>query len=162
MSNSVKLQYRLALLLAALIPSFLWAADDRLPVVSDAWFYLPIPGQSVSAAYLKLTNHSDQDHVLTAVTLAEAKRAEIHNHLMVDGMMRMRPVPEVKVPAGASVEFAPGGLHVMLYGVSPDLAAEDTVNLQLYFDSDVTVVAPAKILVRSSDGVSEFLKKEGR
>lgn len=162
MKNSAKLQYQLALLLAVLVPSSLWAADDRLPVVSDAWFYLPIPGQSVSAAYLRLTNPSDQDRILTAVTLAEAKRAEIHNHLMVDGMMRMRPVPEVKVPAGASVEFAPGGLHVMLYGVSPSLVAEDVVSLQLHFDGDVTVTAPAKALVRSSDGVSEFLKKEGR
>lgn len=162
MKHSAKLQYRLALLLATLIPSVLWAADERLPVVSDAWFYLPVPGQSVSAAYLTITNNSDHDRLLTAITLAEAKRAEIHNHLMVDGIMRMRPVPEVSVPAGASVEFAHGGLHVMLYGVSPALVAGDAVNLQFHFDGDVKVTAPAKVLVRSSGRVSELLKKEGR
>jgi copper(I)-binding protein len=162
MKHSEKLQYRLVLLLATLIPSILWAADERLPVVSDAWFYLPVPGQSVSAAYLTITNNADQDRVLTAITLTEAKRAEVHNHQMVDGLMKMRPAPEVKVPAGASIEFAPGGLHVMLYGVSPALAADDTVNLLFHFDGDMTVSAPAKVLIRSSDGVSEFLKKEGR
>ncbi|MBE8716706.1 copper chaperone PCu(A)C [Cellvibrio polysaccharolyticus] len=162
MKTLAKLQYRLALIVAVLFSSFLSAADDSLPAASDAWFYLPIPGQSVSAAYLTLSNNTPQDLVLTSVTLAEALRAEIHDHRMVDGMMQMRPTPDVQVPAGQSIEFAPGGLHVMLYGVSPALTAGDKVNLQLHFEGDMSVAVSAKVLLRSSDGVSELLKKEGR
>lgn len=162
MKTLAKLQYRLALMLAVLFSSFLSAADDSLPTASDAWFYLPIPGQSVSAAYLTLSNNTPRNLVLTSVTLAEAQRTEIHNHRMVGGMMQMRPMPEVQVPAGKSIEFAPGGLHVMLYGVSPALTAGDKVNLQLHFEGDMSVAVSAKVLLRSSDGVSELLKKEGR
>ena len=33
-------------------------------------------------------------------------------------MVRMRRQPEVVIPAGETVRFAPGGLHLMIFGVS--------------------------------------------
>ncbi len=49
--------------------------------------------------------------------------------------MRMRPVEGgVVIPAGALVEFAPGGLHGMLMGLDEDLFAGRTYAATLTFE----------------------------
>jgi periplasmic copper chaperone A len=49
------------------------------------------------------------------------------------GMMSMQPVDKVEIPAGGTVEFKPGGYHVMLLDLKKDLKAGDTVKVKLTF-----------------------------
>ena len=71
-------------------------------------------GAKVAAGYLKLVNHGSDPDRLLAVTGAIAGRTEIHE-LGVDaqGVMTMRPVESIEVPAGGEVELKPGGYHIM-------------------------------------------------
>jgi copper(I)-binding protein len=49
-------------------------------------------------------------------------------------MAHMRAVPELEVPAGATIRFEPGGLHVMLIGLREPLVAGQLFTLQLEFE----------------------------
>jgi copper(I)-binding protein len=62
-----------------------------------------------------------------------ADHAEMHDSAMKDGMMQMRPVKEVKVPANGHVRFASGGLHVMLVDLKQPLVEGQKFPLKLTF-----------------------------
>ena len=90
-------------------------------IVENAHIRESIAGAPNSAAFMTLKNTSDQDIVLTSVTSQLARITELHNHINDEGVMRMREVPEIVVPAGQSVELKPGGLHVMFMGLATPL-----------------------------------------
>jgi copper(I)-binding protein len=61
------------------------------------------------------------------------------------GMMNMRQVESIPVPAKGSVELKPGGYHVMLIGLTKDLKAGDTLPVTLTFEPGGTVKVTAKV-----------------
>ena len=104
----------------------------------------PIPGHNMTAAFLMVSNSGEQDCKLTAASSSYAKKIEFHTHTHVDGMMKMRPVTNVDVPAGANVAFQPGGLHLMLFGVKS--GDESSANITLSTDKcgEIQFSAPIK------------------
>src|SRR5690606_16176683 len=49
-----------------------------------------------------------------------ADRIEQHMHEVdQNGVMRMRPLNNVMTPGRGATKFAPGGLHLMIYGLHP-------------------------------------------
>jgi copper(I)-binding protein len=100
--------------------------------VTDAWVRGTVTGQKVTGAFMQLK--SPADAALVAVTSPVAKLAEIHEMKQDGGVMRMRAVDKVALPAGKSVEFKPGGYHVMLMDVTGPLKEGDTVPLTLTFE----------------------------
>ena len=64
---------------------------------------------------------------------SDAARVEIHTMLREDGMMRMRPVDRVEIPAGGSAALAPGGNHLMLFDVDATRAGT-LVEVELLFE----------------------------
>jgi periplasmic copper chaperone A len=73
------------------------------------------------AAYLRIVNSGAKADKLLGAATPAAKRAELHTHEHVDGVMRMRQVKSVEVPAKGEVAFKPGGLHVMLFDLEKPL-----------------------------------------
>ena len=86
-------------------------------VVEDGVVRKPIPGRTMTAAFMEINNTSDKDVILTSASLEGADRVEIHTHLHEDGVMKMRQIFELPIKAGSSVTLAPGGLHLMVFGV---------------------------------------------
>jgi hypothetical protein len=80
---------------------------------------LPPPGTSVAAAYFELSNTSNQEIELASITSSAARHTMFHRIENVDGVMKMRHVDTINVPANSMVEFSPGALHVMMMGVGP-------------------------------------------
>ena len=97
--------------------------------VKDAWVRAPAPGQKIAGAYLELVSRTDL--VLTAVASSAAASAELHSTSLDEGVMRMRPVARIELPAGKPVKLAPGGLHIMLIDVKQPLKPGDKVPLTL-------------------------------
>ena len=97
--------------------------------VKNAWVRLPAPGQTTASAYVELT--SARDAALVAVGSATAARVEMHSMTVEGGVMRMRALPRIELPAGQAVKLAPGGRHFMLIDVKQPLTAGDTVPLVL-------------------------------
>ena len=84
-------------------------------IFEDAYIRAIIPGQRVTAAYLRLKNESLASCRFVSVSADIAERAEFHSHIHVDGMMRMRQLNDIVIGQGEALEFRPGGLHLMLF-----------------------------------------------
>lgn len=99
-----------------------------------------------SAAYMTIANSGGSaDRLLSASTDAAAS-VELHESKMVDGVMQMNPVQGgIPVPAGGQAELKPGGLHVMLIGITRDLKEGETVKITLTFEQSGTIEVEAPV-----------------
>ncbi len=121
-------------------------------VVTDAFVRAPAGGRNVTGAYLTVTSNSSEDAQIVAASADRAGTAELHTHLMDDGVMRMRQVESVALPAGETAEFAPLHDHIMLFDVEEGLTEGDTVTLTLeiqYGDSVEFVSTEAEVRLRN-------------
>ncbi len=118
------------LLLLALASPLLQAA---VPTVQDGQVRQPMPGRSVTAGYFTLTNSADTALQLVSAQSPLFERVELHQHSHKDGMMRMEHVSAIDIAAGATVELAPGGLHLMLFEPQAELTPGMLVPLTLGF-----------------------------
>jgi len=105
------------------------AARAQPVTVKDAWVRAPAPGQKVAGAYMEIASRASM--VLTGVASPVATTVELHDTSMEAGVMRMRPVARIALPAGQTVKLAPGGLHVMLMDLRQALKPGDRVPLTL-------------------------------
>lgn len=87
-------------------------------VVEDGYVRKPIPGRTMTAAFMDIHNTATTDAVLTSATLEGAKRVEIHTHTHENGVMKMREIAELPIKAGQTVTLKPGGLHLMIFGIT--------------------------------------------
>lgn len=87
--------------------------------ISNARIRLPLPGQTTGVVYLTLHNRTGHELVLNAVDVQGSARAELHQHVHEDGMMRMRKVNRIVVAAGKALELSPGGYHIMALEMAP-------------------------------------------
>jgi periplasmic copper chaperone A len=92
------------------------------------------PPRQVTAGYFTIINTGGADRLLSASS-PNAKAVEIHTHRKGQGgMMRMEMVKGgVAVPAKGKVTFKPGGLHLMLFGVTGEIKEGDAVPVTLVF-----------------------------
>ena len=85
------------------------------------------------------------DRLLSGSTEA-AKKVEIHEMAVIDGVMTMRPVQEgLAIGAGQTVKFVPGGLHLMLVGLTAPLKQGDLIQLSLKFENAGEIVVPFEV-----------------
>jgi copper(I)-binding protein len=113
--------------------------------VTDAWVRLPAVAGRPGAGYFKVHGGAAPDR-LTAIESPQASRAELHEGGMHDGMMTMRPMDGVDVPAEADIAFAPEANHVMLFGIDPKLRSGGTLPLRLRFASGAERSVDAKLI----------------
>ncbi len=102
--------------------------------VTDAWARPSPSVDSPSALYMTLQNNSSVDDKLMSVQSDVAKTIELHETTNSGGMMQMSPIANVPVPANGKAELKPGGMHVMLMGLTRELKAGDKINFTLFFD----------------------------
>src|SRR5690349_4758055 len=77
-------------------------AGDSPIVASDAWARPTLRGTSTGAVYLMLSNRGSAADHLVGVSTPVAERAELHEDVTENGMMSMKPVPDLALPPGAS------------------------------------------------------------
>ena len=126
-----------------------WATPPAL-TVTDAWVRVT-PGAEVAAAYLTLHNGGPQPVNIVGVSSPLAAVAMIHETRLVGTQSTMRAREELVVAAGATLRFAPGGLHVMLQGLSQALKPGDTVPLLLLLDGGRTLAVTARVRPLTSE-----------
>lgn len=103
--------------------------------VSDAYIRTMPPGRTTTAGFLAVTNNGGQACEITGFESPLSRRVEMHEHLHADGVMRMRPVTgTLALPAGETLNFKPGGLHIMLFNIDSTLDVGDVTQLQLNTD----------------------------
>ena len=92
-----------------------------------------IPGRP-AAGYLKIHNSGAAPDALVSASSPMAERVELHTHLMENGVMKMRQVEKVEVPAGGEAAFEPGGYHLMIFGLDKAVKPGTTLPLTLSFE----------------------------
>jgi copper(I)-binding protein len=117
-------------------------ADDSM-MVENAWSRAAIAGRN-GVVYFSVMDMGGADRLLGADTPVAAK-AELHQSSDNHGVMQMRPVDAVPLAAGATVTFAPGGLHVMLIGLKHALKEGETFPLTLHFEKAGNVQTIVKV-----------------
>jgi copper(I)-binding protein/cytochrome oxidase Cu insertion factor (SCO1/SenC/PrrC family) len=126
-----------------------WIASSRsygeVVAISDGWIRVA-PKTEMNAGYMTLIN-SGQDSV-TLVNLASDAfdQIDIHEMATMDGLMTMREIEGLVIPAGGRVELSPGGKHLMMRNPQQPIIAGEEVEITLMFDSgsSQTVVLVAR------------------
>jgi copper(I)-binding protein len=104
------------------------------------------------AAYMTLRNAGDRPDRLVAASTPAARRVELHTHIREGEVMRMRPVNDILVPAGQTVQLRPGGLHIMLIGLTEPLAQGGRLPLTLRFAEAGEVTVQVEIQAAGARG----------
>lgn len=101
---------------------------------------------ATGAVYATIANTGREADALVSATSDASQTVELHEVKHEGGVMKMRPVPKIAVPAGGKVEMKPGGYHVMLLGLKHDLKPGDKVAVTLKFErgGEVRVDVPVK------------------
>ena len=133
---------RFAVLLGALLASA-HALADGAPTVSGVWARAT-PGQATNTAIYLTVTASLADRLVGASTPVAAE-AMLHENRTVDGVMQMRMVPSIDVPAGGKIVLAPGGLHLMLTGVKAPLKVGSHFPVTLRFEKAGDVTAEVTV-----------------
>lgn len=112
---------------------------------SDAYMLLPLKGRDVGAAFFVASNSGTEDARLVSASTPVAETVELHTHTMADGVMSMREVDGIDVPAGGSVTLEPGSFHLMMFGMAvEDGTTEAPVTLTYSDGETVTLNIPVR------------------
>jgi len=125
---------KLLVILSLLVSSFSAIGDSI--IVTEAWIKNLPPTVPMRAGYMKLKNVSTRSLRIIAVESDIFMHVDIHESVEKNGMMSMRPLPALPIPAGATVELAPGGIHLMMMGPKQTLKPGDQVSITLQFADD--------------------------
>lgn len=137
---------RRVILLILLVPLLSTCQREGHLSVDSPWVR-PGAAGSNSAAYFAINNPTSEPDLLLSAACDLAAAAEIHlSRMREDGTMEMRPQENVPVPPGGSVNFEPGGLHVMLVDLQQDLNAGDTFDLRLTFQNAGEITVQVEVL----------------
>jgi copper(I)-binding protein len=106
-----------------------------------------MPGATVGAAYMQVSNTGRSPVVLMSATSSVAAKVEFHSMSMDGNIMRMREITGgIPISPGGTVNFVPGGMHIMLVGLKQQLAAGNSVPMTLNFNGapSVTLQVPVQ------------------
>jgi periplasmic copper chaperone A len=110
-----------------------WSAAVHAEVtVTGPWVRGMVSGQSETGVFM--TIKSTDAVKLVSASSPVAQRAEVHKMTMDQGMMKMRPMDALDIPAHGEVQLKPGGFHLMLLGVAKPLGQGDKVPVTLVFE----------------------------
>ena len=130
----MKLRLTIAALLLTSAATPLWAGGlaDQVSIV-DPYVRQAPPGAKATGAFMTLKNAGDKDVPVTKAESSAATVTELHNHINDNGVMRMRQVKEIVVPAKGETLLKPGSYHVMLIDMKSPLKEGDHVMITLGF-----------------------------
>ena len=121
------------------------------------------PGQMISASFMTLKNASDKEVALIKASSDVAKTVELHEHVHEDGMMKMRQVPKIVIPANGTTVLKPGGYHIMLIGLQRKIKAGDKIDINLEYDNgekETITATVKKIMMGMKTGGMKEIKMD--
>lgn len=120
----------LTLVLALVLPLNAFAELD----ITEARIKNLPPPVPVRAGYMSIKNLSARSVSIVAIHSDAFASVEIHRSVMQDGMMRMEPVDRLTIDPGASLQLAPGGLHLMMMHPAEATRPGDDIEIILQMD----------------------------
>jgi hypothetical protein len=151
------------LLIAALLSPSLYASAHEYSAgelhIEHPWSREMPAVAPTAAAYFVVHNKGAADDRLLGVATPHAGKAELHEHIHADGLMKMQQVQSVAIPAGAEVQFAPMGYHVMLFNLQQQ--ARDGARFPLTLTFEKAGAVAVEVAVQKEAPVVEPARGEG-
>ncbi len=83
--------------------------------IDSPWSRATPKGASVAAGYMMIKNNGAVSDSLVSAATSIAGKIEVHEMTMDNGVMKMRPLAGgLEIKPGATVEFKPSALHLMI------------------------------------------------
>lgn len=105
------------------------AASACLPTIEDGWLRLPPMDMPMLAGFARIANGCAAPAAIVSASSPAFASVELHETRIVDGVSRMRAVPELPIAAGGEAVLRPGGLHLMLMQPRAPLAPGERAEL---------------------------------
>jgi hypothetical protein len=141
-----------ALTLAAIIAFSTTARAGDIEVIGAFARASASPAARSGAAYVSFRNNGAAADRLVAVATTAARSTELHRSFMEGDVMRMEPVPGIDIAPGATLEMAPGGIHIMFMGLAAPLREGTTVDLVVTFSHAGTMAVTVPVAGKSAGG----------
>lgn len=121
------------------------AADAKIGAIKidDVWVRSGQAGQ-MTAAFMEIKNKGSADKLVSASSDA-AKVTELHASNTTNGVMSMRKVDAMDIPADGELKLKSGGYHIMLIGLTRSLTAGENLPIKLKFEKAGEVTVDAKV-----------------
>lgn len=101
--------------------------------VQRAWALATPPKATVGRAFMTILNTSSEDDHLVSATAEVAHRAEVSGIRMTASIPNIRQLVNLDIPAGRSIELAPGAYHILLRNLTKPLVPGETFKGTLTF-----------------------------
>ncbi|MHA6287838.1 copper chaperone PCu(A)C [Maricaulis sp. CAU 1757] len=109
-------------------------SEPGMLVIDTAWMQPHPGGRDVTSAYVTARLERGEPDRLLAAEIEGASEVSLHGHEMdAQGMMSMRAIGPVDIDKGTPLNFAPGGQHLMVFGLAP-VEVGDQVSGWLIFE----------------------------
>lgn len=112
--------------------------------IQDAWGRV-VPETPNGAFYMVIQNQGREADRLVRASTEVCGIVELHETVMEEGVMRMRPLEGIEVPAGGATTLQMGGLHIMCLERQPELAVGDVTPVTLVFEKAGEIVVDVEI-----------------
>jgi hypothetical protein len=128
------------------------AAQQAGEVTVAAPWTRAVGAGGTGAGFMAIRNAGSAPDRLVEARAAIARTVELHTHIRDGDVMRMRPVPAIELPPGQTVTLQPGGLHLMLIGLSAPLRQGEEVPVTLVFERAGTVQVQLRVEAAGARG----------
>lgn len=130
-----------AMTVALLIPASGTAADYKIGslTISDPWSRATPKGAQTAIGYMTIRNNGTSPERLIGGSIEVAAQFQLHSMKMEGDVAKMNELHSVEIKPGQSIEFKPGGSHVMFVGLKRQLAKGEHIKGTLVFEHAGTV-----------------------
>lgn len=129
-----------------LLPVALAACGQpRQLYVDHAYVRLPAVAGRPGVAYFTI-HGGPAPATLISVSSPVVVRSELHETMTHGSMSSMAPMKEVSVPARATLQFAPGGRHAMLFDINKQVEKGGTIKLVFTFSNSERIEVEAPVI----------------
>ena len=126
------------------------SSDGAKPMVQDVRVRLAAVSDRPAAGYFTLEGARVGDRLLR-IDSAVVNKIELHQVTMSGGLMTMRQMADVPLPAGTTVRFEPSGNHAMLFGVDKRITPGTAIPMLFTFKSGARVQVEARTVGAADD-----------
>jgi copper(I)-binding protein len=116
--------------------------------IMNSWVREANSGAKMNAGYMTLVNVGSEEVTLVKVESEAFENIEVHEMASVDGLVEMREVTDLTIPAKGQIQFEPGGKHLMLMGPREHLTKGQKVDMTLTFKSGKKQTVSVQVAAR--------------
>ncbi len=116
--------------------------------ISNVVVFEPLPGTNMTAGYLTLANNSNQPIAIDKVTSPQFARVEMHETVIQDDVARMVALAPLIIERHSSVQFEPGGKHLMMFDSTKEIMRGMPVTVEFHYDTSGLLIVATTVSSR--------------